>query len=65
MYKHHFKVRACEHLGITPLTVKKVKGSKESSVLIIFSIWVITQVLVIVKPLSKSLMNLDSSESRF
>ena len=30
--KHHFKVRACEHLGITPLTGKKVKIPKESGV---------------------------------
>ena len=30
--KRHFKVRACEHLGITPLTGKKVKISKESAV---------------------------------
>ena len=29
--KHHFKVRACEHLGITPLTGKKVKSPKESA----------------------------------
>ena len=26
--KSHFKVRACEHLGITPLTGKKVKNHK-------------------------------------
>ena len=26
--KRHFKVRACEHLGITPLTGKKVKKPK-------------------------------------
>ena len=30
--KQHFKVRACEHLGITPLTGKKVKSPKESAV---------------------------------
>ena len=30
--KRHFKVRACEHLGITPLTGKKVKIRKESGV---------------------------------
>ena len=30
--KHHFKVRACEHLGITPLTGKKVKSSKDRAV---------------------------------
>ena len=29
--KCHFKVRAGEHLGITPLTEKKVKSSKESA----------------------------------
>ena len=31
--KRHFKVRACEHLTITPLTGKKVKSPKESAVL--------------------------------
>ena len=30
--KRHFNVRACEHLGITPLTGKKVKSPKESAV---------------------------------
>ena len=30
--KCHFKVRACEHLGIMPLTRKKVKIPKESAV---------------------------------
>ena len=30
--KRHFKVRACEHVGITPLTGEKVKSSKESVV---------------------------------
>ena len=30
--KQHFKVRTCEHLGITPLTGKKVKSPKESAV---------------------------------
>ena len=30
--KRHFKVWASEHLGITPLTGKKVKSSKESAV---------------------------------
>ena len=30
--KRHFKVRACEHLGTTPLTGKKVKSPKESVV---------------------------------
>ena len=30
--KRHFKVRACEHLVITPLTGKKVKRPKESAV---------------------------------
>ena len=30
--KRHFKVRACEHLGITPLTEKKVKSPNESAV---------------------------------
>ena len=30
--KRHFKVRACEHLRITPLIGKKVKSPKESAV---------------------------------
>ena len=30
--KRHFKVRACEHLGATPLTGKNVKYPKESPV---------------------------------
>ena len=30
--KRHFKVRACEHLGIMPLTRKNVKIPKESTV---------------------------------
>ena len=30
--KRHFKVRACEHLGITPLTGKKVKSTKQKAV---------------------------------
>ena len=30
--KRHFKVRACEHLGIMPLTRKNVKIPKESAV---------------------------------
>ena len=30
--KRHFKIRACEHLGITPLTGKKRKTAKESAV---------------------------------
>ena len=30
--KHHFRVRTCQHLGITPLTGKKVKSLKESAV---------------------------------
>ena len=30
--KHHFKVRACEHLGITELTGKKVRSPEESAV---------------------------------
>ena len=30
--KRHFKVRACEHLGITLLTGKKVKSPKEGAV---------------------------------
>ena len=30
--KRHFKVRASEHIGITPLTGKKVKSPKESAV---------------------------------
>ena len=62
----HFKVRPCERLGIAPLTGKKVKSPKKVQYLIIFSILVITQVLMVLKPLSKSLMNLESSsQSRF
>ena len=30
--KWHFKVRACEHLGITSLTGKKVKSSPKNAV---------------------------------
>ena len=30
--KHHFEVRACEHLGITPLSGKKVRRPKGSAV---------------------------------
>ena len=30
--KQHFKVRACEHLSMMPLTREKVKSSKESAV---------------------------------
>ena len=30
--KLHFKVRTCEHLGITPLTEKKIKSPKESTI---------------------------------
>ena len=30
--KRHFKVRACEHLGITPFTGKKIKSPKGSAV---------------------------------
>ena len=30
--KHHFKIRACKHLGITPLTGKKVKSPRKSAV---------------------------------
>ena len=30
--KRHFKVRVCEHLGITSLTGKKVKSPKESAI---------------------------------
>ena len=30
--KHHFKFRACEHLGITLLTGKNIKSPKESAV---------------------------------
>ena len=64
MTKRHFTVRACEHLSITPLTGKKVKSPKVQYS-IIFSMRVMTHVLIILKPLSKSLMDLDSSESRF
>ena len=30
--KRHFKVRVCEHLGITILTGKKIKSPKKSAV---------------------------------
>ena len=30
--KRHFKIRACEHLDITPLTGKKVKCPKQSAI---------------------------------
>ena len=30
--KHHFKVRVCEHLGVSALTGKRVKGDKESAI---------------------------------
>ena len=30
--KRHFIVRACEHLGITPLTGKKMKSPKKCSI---------------------------------
>ena len=65
--KRHFKVRVCEHLGITILTGKKIKSPKKVQYLIIFSIRVIKQVVLILKSLSKILMNLDSfsDESRF
>ena len=56
--KHHFKVRACEHLGITPLTGKKAKRLKKIQYLIVFSL------RVILNPLSKSLKKLDSSAER-
>ena len=62
--KHHFKFRACEHLGITPLTRKMVKKPKREY-LIIIPKWVITHILMILKPFSTSLMNLDFSESCF
>ena len=64
--KRHFNVRVCEHLGITPLTVKKVKSPKESAVFdhnfhagynVSFDD---SETLV-----RQSLMNVDSSESRF
>ena len=32
MGKLHFKVRICEHLGMSALTVKRVKGDDDSSV---------------------------------
>ena len=32
--KHHFKFRACEHFGITPLIRKKIKSPKESGKLL-------------------------------
>ena len=30
--KHHFKVRMCEHLGISALTGKRVKGDDDSAI---------------------------------
>ena len=63
--KRHFNVRDCEQLGITSLTGKKVKRPKDSAV---FDHIVQTglQVLIILKPLSKGVINLDSSlESHF
>ena len=35
--KHHFKVRACEHLGFTLMTGKKVKSPKKNSIWSYFS----------------------------
>ena len=52
--KRHFKVRPCEHLGITPLNRKKVESPKESAVFDHIVHIVIMQVLMILKPLSKS-----------
>ena len=65
--KLHFKVRACEHLGITSLTGKKVKSPKESAVLEqIFYTGHNASFYDFETPLSKSLKNLGSSlESHF
>ena len=30
--KHHFKVRMCEHLGVSALTEKRVKGDNDSAI---------------------------------
>ena len=64
--KRHFKVRVCEHLGITTLTGKKVKSPKESAV---FDHIVHTghnASFDDFETLSKSVINLDfSSESHF
>ena len=30
--KHHFKVRICEHLGVSALTGKRVKGDNNSAI---------------------------------
>ena len=30
--KHHFKVRMCEHVGVSALTGKRVKGDKDSAI---------------------------------
>ena len=53
--KRHFKVRACEHLGITSLTGKKMKSANESVVLDHIVHFDDFETLV------KSVMNLDSS----
>ena len=59
--KRHFKVRACDHLGITPLTGKKFKNPKESAVSDHISHTGHSANFDDLKPLLKSLMNLDSS----
>ena len=59
--KHHFKVFRYHSINRV-----KVKSSKESAVFDHIFRRVMTQVLIILKPLSKSLMKLDScSESCF
>ena len=64
--KHHFKVGACEHLGITHLTGKKVKSQNESAVFDHIVHIGHNASLMILKPLPKSVMNSDSSsESDF
>ena len=30
--KHHFKIRMCEHLGVSALTGKRVKGDNDSAI---------------------------------
>ena len=66
--KRHFKFRACKHLGTMPLTGKKLKSPKESSVLdhIVRRDHNISFDDFETLPLSKSVMNLySSSKSQF
>ena len=62
--KRHFKVRACEHLGITTFTGKKIKRPKESAVFDRIFHTGHNASFVAFEPLSKSLINLDSFSKR-